>query len=141
MPSTRSGKRRSSTVAKKSTKKSKQPTTNFTTDLNNLRTNRTAEEDDGDTQDPTEDESHPKKSSTIFQSRFPGLDLDTFEDELDNWTLIKLQEAILSQGSRRSTAPKEIQNLVQVVRLEFEKRILIIALMAGVPEVVIWNLV
>lgn len=139
MPSTRSGKRRSSTVAKKTTKKSKQTTTNATSNSNDISSSR--EEDNENTQDRTEDGSNPKKSSTIFQSRFPGLELDTFEDELDNWTLIELQEAILSQGSRRSTAPKDIKKIVQVVRLEFEKRILMIALMAGVPEIVIWNLV
>ncbi|EGG11201.1 uncharacterized protein MELLADRAFT_70891 [Melampsora larici-populina 98AG31] len=76
-----------------------------------------------------------------FRSRFPQLELDMFEDELPKWTLVGLREAIVHQDSRRSKAPKEIKDLVKIMRFEFEKRILMIALMAGVPEVVIWNLV
>ncbi|EGG13215.1 uncharacterized protein MELLADRAFT_86738 [Melampsora larici-populina 98AG31] len=80
-------------------------------------------------------------SNQVFQSRFPGLEFDTFEQDLDKWTITKLQEALLGQGSRRTKVNKEVQNLVEVMRIEFEKRMLMIALMAGVPEVVIWKLV
>ncbi|KAH9809041.1 hypothetical protein DFH28DRAFT_1086994 [Melampsora americana] len=103
--------------------------------------------DDQEENDDRDDSAQPgptqekAKKSTIFQSRFPGLELDTFEQQLDSWTVIKLQESIAQQNSRRSKAPKEIKDLIKIVRMEFEKRILSIALMAGVPEVVIWNLV
>ncbi|KAH9813487.1 hypothetical protein DFH28DRAFT_896471 [Melampsora americana] len=84
----------------------------------------------------------PAKSqkTNIFQSRFSPLDLETFEDKLDEWTLIGLQDAVNKQDSRRTKAPKEIKDLVKILRMEFEKRILMVALMAGVPQVVIWNL-
>lgn len=102
------------------------------------------DEDNRTPEDPPDGNSTKQdksKQSTVFQSRFVGLDINTFEQQLDNWTLVSLQEAIVSQDSRRSTAHKDIKDLVQVVQMEFEKRILMIALMAGVPEVVIWNLV
>lgn len=76
-----------------------------------------------------------------FRSRFPGLEIETFEDELPNHTLIGLREAIKKQDSRRSKAHQDVKDLVKIVRMQFEKRILMISLMAGVPEVVIWNLV
>ncbi|KAH9808488.1 hypothetical protein DFH28DRAFT_1069466 [Melampsora americana] len=82
----------------------------------------------------------PKKAP-VFQSRFPGSELDTFKNKLENWSLIKLQDAIRHQDSRRSNVPRDIKDLVKIVRMEFEKRILMIALMAAVPEVVIWNMV
>ncbi|KAH9808791.1 hypothetical protein DFH28DRAFT_993654 [Melampsora americana] len=85
-------------------------------------------------------ENNNKQSDKVFCSRFPGLELKTFEDKLDEWTITQLQDAIVKQGSRRSKAHKDIKDLVKLLRLEFEERILMVALMADVPEVVIWNL-
>ncbi|KAH9814914.1 hypothetical protein DFH28DRAFT_894025 [Melampsora americana] len=84
--------------------------------------------------------SEPPQTKT-FCSRFPGLEIETFEDELPNYTLIGLREAIKKQDSRRSKAHQDVKDLVKIVRMQFEKRILMISLMAGVPKVVIWNLV
>ncbi|EGG11803.1 uncharacterized protein MELLADRAFT_90762 [Melampsora larici-populina 98AG31] len=93
-----------------------------------------------ETSQPLSKKNH-RKAGKAFRSRFPGLELDNFEEELPKWTLVSLREAIFHQQSRRSTAHKDIKDLVKIMRMEFEKRILMIALMAGVPEVVIWNLV
>ncbi|EGG09726.1 uncharacterized protein MELLADRAFT_95186 [Melampsora larici-populina 98AG31] len=84
-----------------------------------------------------EDESAPP---AVFLSRFPGLELGDFEKQLDDWTLVSLRQAISKQASKRSKAPGEIQLLVRI-RLEYEKRMLMAALMGAVPKVVIWNLV
>ncbi|KAH9818879.1 hypothetical protein DFH28DRAFT_925644 [Melampsora americana] len=80
------------------------------------------------------------KISNIVESRFPGLEFDTFEQQLDNWTLTGLQETITAQGSTCSKVSREVKDLVKILRLEFEKHILMVALMAGVPKVVMWNL-
>ncbi|EGG09702.1 uncharacterized protein MELLADRAFT_95144 [Melampsora larici-populina 98AG31] len=94
-----------------------------------------------ETEDPSPTQTNAKKSNRVFQSQFPGLEFDTFEQELDNWSLVKLQEALQKQESRRTKVHKEVRDLVEIMRMEFEKRMLMIALMAGVPEVVIWKLV
>ncbi|EGG01336.1 uncharacterized protein MELLADRAFT_92582 [Melampsora larici-populina 98AG31] len=94
-----------------------------------------------ETEDPSATQTNAKESNRVFQSRFPGLEFDTFEQELDNWSLVKLQEALQKQESRRTKVHKEVRDLVEIMRMEFEKRMLMIALMAGVPEVVIWKLV
>ncbi|EGG06870.1 uncharacterized protein MELLADRAFT_86305 [Melampsora larici-populina 98AG31] len=143
---------RSSNKSKKKTPRNKKTTSKTTT--GDSATDRFDADNNHNPDENEDDEFHdetnqqtsgtaPKSKSkpSIFQSRFPDLELDTFEQQLDSWTIVKLQEAILQQDSRRSTAPKEIKDLVKVVRMEFEKRILMIALMAGVPEIVIWNLV
>lgn len=78
---------------------------------------------------------------TIFRSRFPGLEMETFENHLDNWTLTSLRQAITKQDLKNSKAPSEIKTLVKGIRLEYEKRMLMAALMGGVPEAVVWNLV
>ncbi|EGG04912.1 uncharacterized protein MELLADRAFT_88330 [Melampsora larici-populina 98AG31] len=140
--------RSSSTKSKKKTPQNKK--NKSTTAETNSKTHDLDEDEDGANAFQDEDEPNQEPSATakksktnpaIFQSRFPGLELDSFEQELDSWTIVQLQESIIQQDSRRSTAPKEIKNLVKLVRMEFEKRILMIALMAGVPEIVIWNLV
>lgn len=106
------------------------------------------EDDDPDFENDDEDthtQEVPKSPNTnrtenIFCSRFPSLELDTFQDQLDQWTIVQLRDAIVKQDSRRSSAHKDIKDLVKLIRMDFEKRVLMVALMAGVPEVVIWNL-
>ncbi|EGG07268.1 uncharacterized protein MELLADRAFT_85890 [Melampsora larici-populina 98AG31] len=78
---------------------------------------------------------------TIFRSQFPGFEMDNYEDFLDDWTVDELRENIAKQGSRSSKAPKDVKSLVKTIRLEYEKRMLMAALMGGVPEVVVWNIV
>lgn len=156
MPSTRSKKTTSSkqstkTTAKKKSNRTKKKTSQTTrTDQDqggsgSERSDTHGTDDEEGLQERVDSEAGPTQSkakkSTIFQSRFPGLELDTYEQQLDLWTVIKLQESLVQQNSRRSKAPKEIKDLVKIVWMEFEKRILMIALMAGVPEIVIWNLV
>jgi hypothetical protein len=160
MPSTRSQKSiNSNNTSRGSKATSKKPVRKKATTKSNTTSRPTApntqsEDDDADeireteennesTRTTTNEGSKSKKDSTpkVFRSRFPGFELDTFEDVLDDWTLITLREAIVNQASRWNSVPKDIRNLVKIVRLEFEKRILMIALMAEVPEVVIWNLV
>lgn len=94
--------------------------------------------------DDLERSSAPKPAENledkIFRSRFPQLELETFEDDLEKWTIASLRDAIFKQDSQRTTAHKDIKDLVKVLRMDFEKRILMVSLMGGVPEVVIWNL-
>lgn len=77
----------------------------------------------------------------IFRSRFPGLEIDTYEDCLDDWTVDELRQNIAKQASRSSKAPQDIKSLVKTIRLEYEKRMLMAALMGAVPEIVVWNIV
>lgn len=77
----------------------------------------------------------------VFKSRFPGLELDNFESQVDKRTVVELRQDIAKQSSKASRASHEIQSLVKGIRLDYEKRMLMAALMGGVPEVVIWNLV
>ncbi|EGG03946.1 uncharacterized protein MELLADRAFT_89771 [Melampsora larici-populina 98AG31] len=97
------------------------------------------EDEDEDTQEiPNSSKTIPTKK--IFRSRFPQLELDTFEEQLDQWTIAKLRDCIVKQNSCRSSAHKDIKDTVKLLRMDFEKQVLMVALMAGVPEVVIWNL-
>ncbi|EGF98563.1 uncharacterized protein MELLADRAFT_95558 [Melampsora larici-populina 98AG31] len=81
------------------------------------------------------------KDKQIFRSRFPGLELDTFEDHIDEWTTVGLREAIAKQGSTTSRPHSNIRALVKSIRLEYEKRMLMAALMGAIPEAVVWNIV
>lgn len=93
----------------------------------------------------TGDEEIEEESNTLesqaFRSRFVGLDIDNFEDQREDWTLIGLRQAIAKQNARTSKAPPEIKLLVLSIRMEYEKRMLMAALMGGVPEIVVWNIV
>ncbi|EGG10275.1 uncharacterized protein MELLADRAFT_94561 [Melampsora larici-populina 98AG31] len=105
-------------------------------DQNIIPDRQTEEEDQGQT--ITQNKS---SQPSIFRSRFPGLEMETFEDHLDDWTLVELRQHIAKQGSKSSRPHQEIRTLVKSICLEYEKRMLMAALMGGVPEIVIWNLV
>ncbi|EGG07683.1 uncharacterized protein MELLADRAFT_71666 [Melampsora larici-populina 98AG31] len=77
----------------------------------------------------------------VFRSRFPGLEMDTFEESLDDWTVVALRQNIAKQGSTLSRPAPEIDALVKTIRLQYEKRMLMAALMGGLPEVVVWSIV
>ncbi|KAH9817298.1 hypothetical protein DFH28DRAFT_890079 [Melampsora americana] len=79
--------------------------------------------------------------TTIFRSRFPGLEMESFENCLDDWTVVELRQTIAKQGATSSRASTEIRALVKSIRLEYEKRMLMAALMGGVPEAVVWKIV
>lgn len=88
---------------------------------------------------------NPDKSNSndkqVFRSRFPGLELDSFENHLDEWTTVGLREAIAKQGATNSRPHSDIRALAKSIRLEYEKRMLMAALMGAIPEAVVWNIV
>ncbi|KAH9808172.1 hypothetical protein DFH28DRAFT_1088085 [Melampsora americana] len=81
------------------------------------------------------------ETTSTFRSRFPGLELDNFEESLDDWTVVALRQTIAKQGSTLSRAAPEIDALVKTIRLQYEKRMLMAALMGGLPEAVVWAIV
>lgn len=97
--------------------------------------------DDDDEPSSITTQQKSNKRNQPFVSRFPGLDLHDFEEHLGDWTLADLEDAIEKQGSRSTKAPSEIKATVKSIRLEYEKKMLMAALMGGVPEAVIWKLV
>lgn len=69
--------------------------------------------------DQTNDDGPASTTPRVFQSRFPGLQLNDFEDHLEDWTVVTLRQAIAQQGSKKSKAPSEIRSLVLSIRLEY----------------------
>lgn len=139
MPNTRSGK---TAPSKKKTQSNKRKTkSNATSNQSRGVTNLGGLDDEGGENEEETNTNTDKQQEKVFKSRFPEFDLDNFEEKRPSWSIVKLREAIVGQDSRRSTAPKDIKDLVKIIRMDFEKTILMVALMAGVPEVVIWNLV
>ncbi|KAH9811113.1 hypothetical protein DFH28DRAFT_1085265 [Melampsora americana] len=107
----------------------------------NTITSQSAEDLNTNRQEETDANNDANNKSTVFRSRFPGFELDTFEDFLGDWTLVGLRQAIAKQGSTLNRASQEINALVKTIRIQYEKRMLMAALMGGVPEAVIWNIV
>ncbi|KAH9809137.1 hypothetical protein DFH28DRAFT_1134331 [Melampsora americana] len=101
----------------------------------------TEESENQNTNHPQESDVNKNKSTSIFRSRFPGFEMDNFEDFLDDWTLVDLRQTIAKQASTANRAHPDIDALVKTIRLQYEKRMLMAALMGGVPEAVIWNIV
>ncbi|EGG00110.1 uncharacterized protein MELLADRAFT_93848 [Melampsora larici-populina 98AG31] len=93
------------------------------------------------TDQTTNDKQQQLNQPKTFISRFPGLDLDTFHEHLDEWTLVRLREANAKQAPKGTRAPTEIRAVVKSIRLNYEKQMLMAALMGGLHEVVVWNLV
>lgn len=89
----------------------------------------------------------PKDNTTTkeFTSAFPSLTPENYEEQINNWNLPELRAALAEQKKNRTRhrnqTPTEIQNLVEIIRLGYEKQILMAALMAGVSEAVVWSLV
>ncbi|KAH9813415.1 hypothetical protein DFH28DRAFT_1096485 [Melampsora americana] len=87
----------------------------------------------------------PQGSKGDFVSKYPSLTPENFERQLDKWTIADLRQEIIKQKSpfshNRTRAPQEIRDLTSLIRIGYEKRILMAALMGGVPETVIWDLV
>ncbi|KAH9807711.1 hypothetical protein DFH28DRAFT_1138040 [Melampsora americana] len=90
---------------------------------------------------PQESDVNKKQSSAIFRSRYPGLEMDNFEESLEDWTLVGLRQTIAQQASTANRAHPDIDALVKTIRLQYEKCMLMAALMGGVPEAVVWNIV
>ncbi|EGG04659.1 uncharacterized protein MELLADRAFT_88701 [Melampsora larici-populina 98AG31] len=93
------------------------------------------------TKQPQESNVNKKQSSPIFRSRHPGLEMDTFEESLNDWTLVALRQDIAKQASKANRAHPDIDALVKTIRMQYEKRMLMAALMGGVPEAVVWKIV
>lgn len=100
-----------------------------------------AEDNENSSDEDNEVSKKRPTTSTIFRSRFPGLEIEDFEQKLNAWTLVGLCEAITNQASKNSRPPREIKALVKGIRLQYEKQMLMAALMGGLPEVVVWNIV
>ncbi|KAH9809124.1 hypothetical protein DFH28DRAFT_934632 [Melampsora americana] len=56
----------------------------------------------------TQDNQIRTPNTSIFCSRFPGLELNTFEDHLPEWTLVALREANSKQAPKTTKASQEI---------------------------------
>ncbi|EGG01744.1 uncharacterized protein MELLADRAFT_91920 [Melampsora larici-populina 98AG31] len=136
-----------STTTKTTTKKSKRKRTRTTKGLTTSDSEHTQDDINGngqkevDTRDEETEEESNRLESIAFRSRFPGFEIDKFEEKRKDWTLIALRQAIAKQNSKTSKAPQEIKSLVLSIRMEYEKRMLMAALMGGVPEIVVWNIV
>ncbi|KAH9819433.1 hypothetical protein DFH28DRAFT_1145117 [Melampsora americana] len=129
------------TANKRNNIQKRKSATNRVSDNEDATVDRESEAEGQDNTDDPNSSTVPKnQEDTVFRSQFPQLELDTFEEHLDKWTITSLKDSIVKQGSQRSTAHKDIKDLVKIIRMNFEKCILMVALMAGVPEVVIWNL-
>ncbi|KAH9807109.1 hypothetical protein DFH28DRAFT_1140347 [Melampsora americana] len=80
-----------------------------------------------------------------FISSFPSLAIDNMEQELDKWTVVNLQKALAEQKKRysrhKNQVPSEIEDLVELIRLDHKKRMLMAALIGGISEAVVWSLV
>ncbi|KAH9822319.1 hypothetical protein DFH28DRAFT_882150 [Melampsora americana] len=80
-----------------------------------------------------------------FVSSFPSLSFENMEQELDKWTLVDLRNALTQEKKNRSRhknqAHPEIDNLVKLIRLDYEKRMLMAALIGGISETMVWSLV
>ncbi|KAH9810647.1 hypothetical protein DFH28DRAFT_902725 [Melampsora americana] len=108
------------------------PENNPQTPLNNPQTNRHTSSD-------------RQQKSKDFNSRFPALDIENMEQELNKWTLVDLRKALAEEKKNRSRhknqAPAEIEDLVQLIRLDYEKRMLMAALIGGISGTMVWSLV
>ncbi|KAH9815917.1 hypothetical protein DFH28DRAFT_1082160 [Melampsora americana] len=122
-----------STATKKKDEDEAEPTN--TSNRPPKRTTKSANPPTGNSTEQSNSYNQQPQASQIFCSRFPQLEIDTFENDLGKYSLVLLRDAIAKQNSRRTKAHKDIKDLVKIVQMEFEKRILMIALMAGVPEV------
>ncbi|KAH9815288.1 hypothetical protein DFH28DRAFT_893311 [Melampsora americana] len=109
--------------------------------LNHSDEDQTTREEPISDRTPNEQNEQPSKQPKTFISRFPDLDLETFHDHLDDWTLVALREANAKQAPKGTRASTEIRSLVKSIRLNYEKQMLMAALMGGLHEVVVWNLV
>ncbi|EGG05196.1 uncharacterized protein MELLADRAFT_88277 [Melampsora larici-populina 98AG31] len=129
---------------------------NHTRDLNHIQDeqNRLRTEDNQprteDNQPRTEARPNPssnqaRSTQSAFTSCFPSLTPLTYEQQLENWTIADLRQAIADQkknkSHNRTRAHQDIQNLIKIIRIGYEKRMLMAALMGGVSEAVIWDLV
>ncbi|EGG06548.1 uncharacterized protein MELLADRAFT_86363 [Melampsora larici-populina 98AG31] len=152
--STRSGKRLRSPVAPVATKASNNRKTDTrkrpNTSNRGSKRAREGQQDDQQGNDldrdeenllnPNDDETHPE-----FTSNFPELTFDNVEEQLDKWTLVELRNALKDQKKRtlrhKNQAPSEIKTFVELVRRDYEKRMLMAALIGGISETMIWSLV
>ncbi|KAH9823184.1 hypothetical protein DFH28DRAFT_1018066 [Melampsora americana] len=117
-------------AAKKGKKAANKSTANTPLDSQNQNQNQ-----------PRKGNVNDKQSSGIFRSRYPGLEMDNFEESLGDWTLVGLRQTIARQASTANRAHPDIDALVKTIRLQYEKCMLMAALMGGVPEAVVWNIV
>ncbi|KAH9809613.1 hypothetical protein DFH28DRAFT_904323 [Melampsora americana] len=156
--STRSGKRlRSSLVTaplkstnRKSGARNQSDTNNRSKRFKELQQNNTSNQqergvdhgmaDSRTFNDHGEDENQPE-----FTSNYPGLTIDNLEAELSKWTLVELRTALMEQKIQKSRhknqTPSEIKTLVELIRRDYEKRMLMAALIGGISETMIWELV
>lgn len=85
------------------------------------------------------------EEANTFISSFPALNLENYESQLDQWTIVELWKALVDQKTKRTKhktqSPTEIKNLVEVIRIGYEKRMLMAALMGGISETMVWSLV
>ncbi|KAH9823492.1 hypothetical protein DFH28DRAFT_1173069 [Melampsora americana] len=96
--------------------------------------------------DDSENNSTSKDRNTEeFISCFPSLTPENYEEQVSNWTLVELRKALVDQKNKKSRhknqSPPDIQKLVQIIRMGYEKRMLMAALMGGISEYMIWSLV
>ncbi|EGF97326.1 uncharacterized protein MELLADRAFT_85864 [Melampsora larici-populina 98AG31] len=82
--------------------------------------------------------------SKEFTSSFPSLNIDNMEQELDKWTVVDLRKELAERkknaSRHKNQVPTEINNLVQLIRLDHEKRMLMAALIGGISETMVWEL-
>ncbi|EGG09941.1 uncharacterized protein MELLADRAFT_95233 [Melampsora larici-populina 98AG31] len=94
---------------------------------------------------PTTTSGQKKTGNRSFVTCFPGLTPENFEQQVDKWTVADLRQRLVEQQQKqahnRTRAPQDITDLTEIVCIGFEKRMLMVALMGGLPETVIWDLV
>ncbi|KAH9807648.1 hypothetical protein DFH28DRAFT_914025 [Melampsora americana] len=114
-------------------------TTNTADDTINPRTSSNNE------QSTPQTSLNDQQKTKQFISSFPSLAIDNMEQELDKWTVVDLRKALAEQKKKSSRhknqVPSEIEDLVELIRLDHEKRMLMAALIGGISEAVVWSLV
>ncbi|EGF97714.1 uncharacterized protein MELLADRAFT_84516 [Melampsora larici-populina 98AG31] len=156
--STRSGKRLRSPAAppteahnnhKSSTKKHTNSSNQVSKRARGNQQNNTLNQPDDDFNRDAPDSRNPALNDTEnqpeFTSNFSALNFDNVEEQLEKWTLVELRNALSNQKKQTSRhknqAPREVKTFVELIRRDYEKRMLMAALIGGISKTMIWSLV